>query len=337
MPLRAVLNGVDFFAFEQTPESWERLKSSPQRAELVMPCCGERAVAKTSPLGSFFFAHYRKSPDCKSKPESKEHIFLKNAIAKAAKSTGWDVTTEYFGSTPEGDDWVADVFCKKGTAHIAFEIQLSKQSKKDFNYRQKRYKKSGVRAAWFVSETVHQAIDNISSEELPVFLVKEYKGNEPSPLVEKFGIPLNKFITLLLSGGISWVVDPEELSVYYIKDTCWNCGKSVKQPYGYDGDCVYYQGVKSVPNCSTVLKEILECVGNDSLESRGINRIAPYPRFKGNAPGFPYCAECIYCGEPQANYFLMEKLKKHYKDNVECSSAETFITGTCNGRWEHKQ
>ncbi|MFT7043816.1 MAG: hypothetical protein ACJAW7_002579 [Candidatus Azotimanducaceae bacterium] len=333
MPLRAILNKTDLFAFEQTPDSWEELKSSQQRAKLVMPCCGERAVAKTSPLGNFFFSHYRRSSECQAKPESKEHLFLKDAIAKAAKATGWDVITEYPGSTPDGDGWVADVYCRNKMAHIAFEVQLSKQSIKEFNYRQERYKKSGVRAAWFVSETVHKSINSVSSKDLPVFLVREYAGSTPSPIISQFDLPLDKFIRSLLSGEVSWVVDPEELSVYYIQDTCWSCGKPVRQPYGHGID-VYYEHVKTVPNCSTVLNKILDYVGNESLASHGINRISSYPNFKGNAPNFPYCAECIHCGQPQANCFLMEKLEKLHREEEEC--AESFIIGTCNGRWEYK-
>lgn len=331
MPLRALLNDSDLFAFEQTVAAWESLKKSPERTKLVMPCCGERAIAKTSPLGSFFFAHYRRAENCHAKPESKEHIFLKGVIAKAAKSAGWEVTTEYPGLTPSGDQWLADVLCTKKSARVVLEVQLSKQTLKDFNYRQERYKRSGIRAAWFVAESVEQTINYHQSKELPVFVVKNYANKESLPMVAGFNRPLEQFVQLLLSGSVSWKTDPEEFDVYYIEDTCWSCGKAVKQPYGYSIG-VYGEFVKTVPNCSTVLKEILDQLGNDKLASAGINRISSHPNFKGNAPKFPYCAECLHCGQPQANHFLMEKLK--VASNEEGEHAESFIVGTCNGRWE---
>ena len=334
MPLRAVLENSDIFAFEQSVESWEALKNSPRSKDLKMPCCGKRAIPKTSSLGNFFFAHYRRSEDCDAKPESKEHIFLKNVIAKAAKSANWDVTTEYSDTSPNGDIWKADVLCSNENVRVAFEVQLSRQTLKEINYRQARYKSSGVRAAWFVSETIGKSLNQHQSKELPIFIVNNYSNEDDIPIVSGFTFSLDKFVKSLLSGLISWKTDPEELNVYYIKDTCWSCGKSVKQPYGYSID-VHHEFVKTVPNCSTVLKEILDHVGNDNLVSRGINKISAHPYFKGNAPGFPYCTECIHCGQPQANHFLMEKLNLARKEETEFS--EPFIIGTCNGRWEYER
>jgi hypothetical protein len=331
MPLRAILDNSDLFAFEQTVEFWEALKNSPKGKQLAMPCCGERAIAKTSPLGNFFFAHYRRAEECDAKPESKEHIFLKGVIAKAAKSANWEVATEYQGFTPNGDQWIADVLCRKETARVALEVQLSKQTLKEFNYRQERYKNSGVRAAWFVSEIVEKSINHQQSKELPIFVVSDYATEEPLPIVKGFNLPLVNFVQLLLSGSVSWKTDPEEFNVYYIKDTCWSCGNSVKQPYGYSVD-VYHEFVKTVPNCSAMLKEILDHLSNDKLASVGINRIAAYPNFKGNAPKFPYCAECLHCGQPQANHFLMEKTKVARSEEAEYSELVTI--GMCNGRWE---
>lgn len=332
MPLRAILNDINLFAFEQTLDSWSELKSSKKRTELVMPCCGERAIAKTSSQGSFFFSHYRKNPDCESKPESKEHIILKNVIAIASKKAGWDVVTEYPGSSFDGQNWVADVYCTKEKKAVAFEVQLSKQSLREFNYRQERFRRSGVRSAWFVSEAVYNSANTISSKELPVFIVKEFSCRTDSPIVAQFGVSLDKFIRSLLLGRVSWETDLEELHVHYIQDTCWSCEKSVRQPFAYGVD-VYFERVKTVPNCSTVLKKILDYVGNDSLLSSGINKIVSHPNFKGNIPSFPYSAECNHCGQPQANSGLIDKLKDGYDEE----HAESFVIGTCNGRWEYKE
>ncbi|MBT3029427.1 MAG: hypothetical protein KME48_19890 [Candidatus Thiodiazotropha sp. (ex Ctena orbiculata)] len=331
MPLRAVLDNINLFAYEQTVESWNKLKNSPERKKLAMPCCGERAIAKTSPLGTFFFAHYRKATDCYAAPESPEHVYLKEIIATSAKAAHWAVITEHPGASPKGDKWVADVFCEKKSAKIAFEVQLSKQTLSEFKYRQARYKESGIRAAWFVSANVAESINHPQSKELPIFVIEDYSIESSIPLVSGFNLPLRDFVRDLLSGHISWKTDPEEMNIHYIKDTCWSCGKPVKQPYGYSID-VYHDVVKTVPNCSTVLEKILGYVGNENLAARGINKISAFPTFKGNAPNFPYCSECLYCGQPQANHYLMQKLKAAREEEAEY--AESFVTGECNGRWE---
>ena len=335
MPLRALLNGTDIFAFEQTEESWEKIKSSPERPELSMPCCGFRAIPKTSSLGNYFFSHYRKPENCRSTPESKEHIYLKGVIPKAAKLTGWEVTTEFAGKDKDGEEWVADVFCRKKQTSVALEVQLAKQTIEQFRYRQNRYKKSGVRAAWFVSEKVVKATNYLKSEEVPIFMVRDFNNSNSIPIVSDFEVPLSEFVCGLLSGAVSWQEDPEELLVHYIVDKCWSCGGSVKQPYGYSIN-VYDEFIKTVPNCSTVLEKLLDLVGNELLSSRKINRIAAYPKFKGNARGFPYCAECIHCSQPQSNYYLMEKLGKSRKEAVNTGCAEPIVIGSCNGRWEYK-
>jgi len=336
MPLRALLDETHIFAFEQTGEAWEALKESPKRKLLTMPCCGERAVPKTSSLGTYFFAHYRKAKNCNATPESKEHIYLKEIIAKAAKSADWDVTTELSGRSASGKEWIADVFCKKNMAQVALEVQLSKQTLKEFNLRQDRYKDSGVRSAWFVSESVAKSINHPQSKKLPIFVVGNYGSSDSVPVASKFNMPLDEFVYALLSGSVTWKEDPAELYIHYIHDKCWICGHNVKQPYGYSID-VYYGFVKTVPNCSTILKEILDYVGNEALSSHGLNKIASYPNFKGNASGFPYCAECNDCGQPQANHYLMKKLEAVRNEETEIDCVESFIIGTCNGRWECEQ
>lgn len=338
MPLRAKMNGSDVFAFDYSKESWEELKNAQKRTQLTMPCCGQRAIPKSSSLGSFFFAHYRKPENCDSQPESKEHIFLKGLIAKAAKSTGWDVVTEYSDYSPRGEKWIADVFCKRNKALIAFEVQLSKQSLNEFFRRQNRYKESSVRTAWFVSEKVERAIiknfNYLFSRDLPVFVVTEFDAIKSTPIVRDFNISLDRFVGLLLSGSVAWQTDKEELCVEFFEDSCWSCGSPVKQPCGYFHD-VYDSSIKSVPNCSRILMEIKDYVGNEKLAHHGINIVSEHPEFNGNSPGFPYCAACLNCGTPQSNYYLWEKFKIARKN--EELKAETFVVGECNGRWVVKK
>jgi hypothetical protein len=70
---------------------------------------------------------------------------------------GWTVTTERLGVSPIGEEWVADVFCEKGTAKLGLEVQRSPQSGKETIRRQQRYKASVVRGAWFFGARARQA------------------------------------------------------------------------------------------------------------------------------------------------------------------------------------
>jgi competence CoiA-like predicted nuclease len=121
VPLRAIHGDTEILAFDYDETGWTKLKAAYRDMAVRMPCCGQAAVPKTSKLGNFFFAHAVRG-DCSSAPESQEHIFLKSLIAKAAKRAGWAVTTEWPGTTPNGELWVADVFCQKGAIKVAIEV-----------------------------------------------------------------------------------------------------------------------------------------------------------------------------------------------------------------------
>jgi competence CoiA-like predicted nuclease len=95
-----------------------------------MPCCHVAAVPKTSTLGNYFFAHARRG-ECTTAPESAEHLYCKTLMAKAAASAGWTVTAERAGVSPGGEAWVADVFCEKGSAQVALEVQMSPQPREE--------------------------------------------------------------------------------------------------------------------------------------------------------------------------------------------------------------
>lgn len=158
MPIRASSDQGDLHAFAMTAEQWQQLKTAckTNALSLWMPCCKVPAVPKTSPRGNFFFAHARRG-ECNTADESPEHLYCKSLVAKAAHDAGWVVTTERPGVSPDGEEWVADVFCEKGTAQLALEVQMSAQTDAETVRRQKRYQASGVRGAWFFGARRRQA------------------------------------------------------------------------------------------------------------------------------------------------------------------------------------
>ena len=341
MPLRAIASERSINAFECTDAEWVGIKKTYRDDGLVMPCCPSMAIPKTSKLGNYFFSHARRD-GCRSAPESSEHIYLKTIIAKAAVSAGWSVFTEWRGETPDGEKWVADVFCKKGATKISLEVQTSYQTAEALKERQKIYRKSGVRAAWFAPATKFKEGYLSPSKEAPFFRFKQAAGGE-EPLMESFNICLSEFVVDLLSKKIVWHFDPWIYQIHYLNDTCWKCHGQVRQVFGSSID-VYRESAKTVPNMSTVLERICELITNDELKSLGLNTIGKFERLKGNAPGFPYCNQCILCGAPQNNHYVMKKIGGEIEDgsglgpDVPYMGLQEFVsTRDGTGFWKHEK
>jgi len=306
LPLRALSFSENINAFELNDSDWDILKKTYKNLELKLPCCHAEAIPKTSKLGNFFFAHKTRDV-CTTAPESAEHIFLKSIIAKAAANAGWTVTTEFPGQSDDGEQWIADVYCEKGKAKVAIEVQLSYITYETLKFRTEKYQKSNVRPAWFLLNTKFANYYSEQSKSVPFFKLNKFIPGE-IPFVEDFGIPVNVFVDNLLNKKVQWVKTPWDYEFLYVEDTCWRCKKDVKQVYGYSID-VYYEVAKTVPNASTVLFGILDIISNDELKGLGLNYIGQFEHLKGNAPGFPYCNVCIHCDAPQNNHYLMERRK----------------------------
>jgi competence CoiA-like predicted nuclease len=203
MPLRAVTDAGNVHAFEFNASEWHKLKATYREMALRMPCCGVAAVPKSSPLGTHFFAHAKKG-ECKTAPESAEHIYYKNLIAQAAQAAGWTVTTERPGSTPDGEPWIADVFCEKGSAKLALEVQMSPQTHEETVRRQQRYKASGVRGAWFYGPKGQKGTPAVDRK-TPAFSMSSVEVGQ-APAVEPFGVPLPEFVIGMLEKRLVWTV-----------------------------------------------------------------------------------------------------------------------------------
>lgn len=333
MPLRAFVGQECIYAFDFDDQSWLDLKQSYRTRCLRMPCCESAAIPKTSKLGNFFFSHTKRG-ECTSAPESAEHIYLKTIIAKAAKSAGWSVTTEWAGQTPDGERWVADVYCEKGNAQITIEVQLSHQSREMLVARQQAYASSGVRAAWLASEKAFKADYLPERREIPVFRVSDFAVGE-EPVVTAFGIGVYEFVIGMLSKKLRWESTPFIYHIYYMRDACWKCCREVKQVYGYGID-VHEQIAKTVPNMSSVLSQFSKFISNDELKALGLNVIGSFGTLKGNAPGSPYCNVCIHCGAPQNNYYAMKKLAEQQSHGGDALGVETFVsTRDFSGAWRY--
>ena len=283
MPLRAELNGEVLVSFKLSQDEWANLKKSDKRKDITIPCCGERAVVKTSSLGTQFFAHYRKSPDCISEPESKEHLRLKFIVASAAETVGWDVTTEFIGESKNGRKWIADVYCTRGNAKVALEIQLSQQTEQELEYRHSRYFESGVRDAWFMKSNVYKNSGYSSKKELTRFEIKNVESDNALPAMVDYELSVAEFVKNLLSGRLVWREDKDETLIYYMKSKCWKCNKGLHIPIGLGfTECSNFDKfLMSVPHCSSFYEGLLKNPGSNRLEGLGLTVIGPKPYLKG--------------------------------------------------------
>ena len=139
-------------AFDLTTDDWDALKvENRKRRHLRMSCCGSPVVLKKSRRGTQFFAH-TKVGTCLTADEGEEHRVLKAMIVQVARACGWDAEAEVAGTTPDGEEWRADVLATKGNAKVAIEIQWSGQVDDETMRRQERYRQSGVRGLWLLRQ-----------------------------------------------------------------------------------------------------------------------------------------------------------------------------------------
>lgn len=332
MPLRATEDEHDVLAFALSEDEWNALKLSYSERALLMPCCGSKAIPKTSKLGLQFFAHSKKR--CDSLPESPEHEYVKFLVAKAALEAGWKVKTEWRDESPSGMVWVADVFCTKGKAKLALEVQLSPQTVSETERRQNRYRESGVRCAWIMAETATKKDIHYQSRDVPVFMISKPTVGE-MPLVESFDIELNLFVRSLLSGDVKWAEEAYIYNVSFIDDICWKCLKPNKQVVGYGID-VYGSQFQTVPHASSVLKDVSDFITNEELKTLGLNTIGKFDTYNGKQVNYPYCNACIYCGAPQNNYHVFKKFESTSVSGNEggVEMTEFISPREAQGQWE---
>lgn len=324
MPLRATSDQGEIHAFEFDDGSWADLKASYRDRRLRMPCCGVAAVPKTSTRGNFFFAHARRG-ECTTADESAEHLYCKTLVARAAQAAGWTVTTERPGQAPGGEQWVADIFCEKGSAKIALEIQMSPQTDAQTRQRQALYRESGVRGAWFFGASSRKRGEVPVERETPVFALQAFHVGEV-PMVLGFDVGLPEFVTALLSRRVSWTIPRYQRPhlVEYLVDTCWACKREVKQVLEHlrGGDSPsdrelapedFYEGrwdpsPNTVANISQRLEAVCRDISNNELAASGLNLIGRKDVINGKPTRFPYCNMCVHCGAFQNNHHLTQRV-----------------------------
>lgn len=314
MPLRAKQNETAIFAFNFDSDSWLSLRAQ----SIKMHCCDARAVLKTSNRGTQFFAHYRIG-DCPHGDESAEHVYVKNLIALAAIRSGWHVETEMKGDTPAGDKWTADVYCVKGKAKLAFEVQRSYQTRDEFERRQKIFDSSGIRCAWLyrVKGNKLHFVDDIPYEyETPVFGMKSRSKQIKDLYIPQFDEPLESFIEGMLQGKLVW--SPQEgdrlraeVIPHYAK--CWKCEEETGVILGLS--------IKDVRNAEIGFNKFSEEDIPEFILRNGVAkclskfRIGQLKTRYSKTKGEGYVSNgCYHCDAIMGNFFMSKALLEYQED-----------------------
>ena len=124
MPLKAKIEGKTVISIGLSDDEWDHLKEvAPfNKNSIKLLCCDSSPYLRISKLGTKHFVHKTKN-SCNWKPESIDHLRLKEIIFNICKDEGWKVEPEY-----SFNDWIADIFATKGNLKLAFEIQWSRHT-----------------------------------------------------------------------------------------------------------------------------------------------------------------------------------------------------------------
>ncbi|MCC7002156.1 MAG: hypothetical protein IT357_08380 [Gemmatimonadaceae bacterium] len=181
-------------------------------------------MAKTSKLGTQFFAHYRKH-ECDAALESAAHLEAKRAVYEGCIQAGWAACTEAVG--PDGA-WRADVLANRDGQQIAFEVQLSRQNAQKTKERHALYAAHGVQCYWFFRRVPFSTPDR----SIPaVALLTSDDGSNPEIALGPRKTALRVFVSSILSGRIRYApvlrVDRPQYDLVIRRTPCDHCAQEV--------------------------------------------------------------------------------------------------------------
>ncbi len=217
---------MNAFAFDQSPHEWRALQRRLRDDRSIgrLPCCDAEVVAKTSKLGTQFFAHYRKRA-CDASRETETHLNAKRAVYDGCIDAGWSALTEAVG--PDSA-WRADVLASRELAQVAFEIQWSRQSEATTRERQRGFARHQVRCCWLFRRLPFAA----AVERVPAFKLIEVSG-QSLPVVDLGARThsLREFARLMLEERVKFAVAVsvrvEPVRLRMLRDHCPHCSATV--------------------------------------------------------------------------------------------------------------
>jgi hypothetical protein len=242
MPLLAYTHSGDpLIAPFMMNHEWEHLRSARDR-DSWMPHGKGRAIPKTSRLGTRFFAHPPGHTPAGAR-ETDVHLYLKAQCLVGARVAGWDALPEQSGTTPDGQDWRADVLCRRPGKPwtVALEAQVQLQGEEAYRQRQERYAASGIRALWLVAHepaALHRYWLK-PDPHLPAFkttIRKDQDGGLKAQVhVDGLSLSIAEFVTGALNGQLRWYENGRHgiVPLGLREDLCWHrtCRRKVLLAY----------------------------------------------------------------------------------------------------------
>lgn len=241
MSFLCTIENKKIYSFTLNNEQWARLKSKYKKLNMHMSCCQTQAIPKKNKFGTQFFAHHHLGECSNQTAESREHQYCKFLALKYLHEHGWEAQTEYQGSTPDGQLWIADIFAQKKQLKIAVEIQWSHQTIEEIIHRQEQYIASGLHTIWFLrsSKLKKWAVLDYQSHKLPIFsfwLDKETDQFKVSGVFHDYAsaalaeLEFVDFLDQLMQGNIQYSIQSK--AQYYVQlglsnVKCWRCNRSV--------------------------------------------------------------------------------------------------------------
>lgn len=281
MPLSATLHGHRVISTQLTDAEWETLRQESKASHgcLLMGYSGYPCYGRTSKLGLRHFAHRRGAPDdLPPWAETAEHLLSKALVVAAAERLGWEVRTEV---PSEDRSWIADTLVEKDGRRIAFEVQWSRQSDDDYEFRTQRYADQGIECVWLARRcptlmsdyylTVGASFETICS--VPAVYPLTVDTDDLS--AHAGGLPVQETIAAILEDRTGAV---RRLRIHHHE--CWRC----EQPMWTWGSLIRPDAVDRTPQVARRVALSLLGMGQD-LSARPVASTGPQDKKRKLAPG----------------------------------------------------
>ena len=322
MPLKAKINGRPVISVDIPEEEWKQLQERlrQDRGAVELYCCDSPVFLRTSKLGTNHFVHRLKKP-CGWEPETYEHLKAKELIFKICRLEGWVAEPEYIL-----DDCIADVFASDGNRHVAFEIQLSRQSAEITIERHKKYIRRGMKCIWLFRNIPRSLV---SDTYLPVFELRR-EDTVFTVRIDSTPIKLTDAVVKFLRGEIRYrkkytFRKHQSADLYSFDMVCWQCKKPTPVVAVYS----YYRYRCGVSPCRMSLDD--DDIGREvaRLQKEGMEElkvVGPIEKRRSKATGKEYWSNCCrWCGALIGRRYLQGAFIDQYRYEPEPLMKAPFV------------